>query len=203
MLEVQRDQAWHDIVTLDESWFYLSTDHELIWPPRDETVPEGERYAVQSKKLTLIEVWNPRGFDLIDILAKGSKFNGVCCVTEILSPLSKWRSAGAKGDERNLIIHTDNARLHTTQLSDPLFGQNKMKTARHPPYSADLAPSDCRLFGYVNGCLASLSFESADELIEATQGALESIERATLQPVFLEWMHQLRKCITISGEYTD
>jgi hypothetical protein len=26
MLEVQRDRAWHDIVTLDESWFYLSTD---------------------------------------------------------------------------------------------------------------------------------------------------------------------------------
>jgi hypothetical protein len=25
MLEVQRDRAWYDIVTLDESWFYLST----------------------------------------------------------------------------------------------------------------------------------------------------------------------------------
>jgi hypothetical protein len=29
-LQVQRDCAWHDIVTLDKSWFYLSTDHELI-----------------------------------------------------------------------------------------------------------------------------------------------------------------------------
>jgi hypothetical protein len=27
ILQVQRDRAWHDIVTLDESWFYLSTDH--------------------------------------------------------------------------------------------------------------------------------------------------------------------------------
>jgi hypothetical protein len=23
MLEVQRDRAWHDIITLDESWFYI------------------------------------------------------------------------------------------------------------------------------------------------------------------------------------
>jgi hypothetical protein len=26
MLEVQRDRAWHIIVTFDKSWFYLSTD---------------------------------------------------------------------------------------------------------------------------------------------------------------------------------
>jgi hypothetical protein len=26
-VQVQRDRAWHDVVTLDESWFSLSTDH--------------------------------------------------------------------------------------------------------------------------------------------------------------------------------
>jgi hypothetical protein len=31
ILEVQRDRAWHDIVTLDESWFYLSTDYEFAF----------------------------------------------------------------------------------------------------------------------------------------------------------------------------
>jgi hypothetical protein len=50
MLEVQGDRAWYDIVILDESWFYLSRDHESIWLPRDEMVPERERYTVQSKK---------------------------------------------------------------------------------------------------------------------------------------------------------
>jgi hypothetical protein len=42
MLEVQRDRARHDIVTLNESWFYLSTDDEFVWLPRDEKVPERE-----------------------------------------------------------------------------------------------------------------------------------------------------------------
>jgi hypothetical protein len=36
MLELQRDRAWHDIVTLDESWFYLSADDEFVWLPQDE-----------------------------------------------------------------------------------------------------------------------------------------------------------------------
>jgi hypothetical protein len=30
MLQHQKDRAWHDIVTLDESWFYFKTDHERI-----------------------------------------------------------------------------------------------------------------------------------------------------------------------------
>jgi hypothetical protein len=40
MPEVQRDRAWHDIVTLDESRFYLSTDYEFVWLPRDEKFPK-------------------------------------------------------------------------------------------------------------------------------------------------------------------
>jgi hypothetical protein len=39
MLQIQRNRAWHDIVTIDESWFYLSTDYEFIWLPRDEKFP--------------------------------------------------------------------------------------------------------------------------------------------------------------------
>jgi hypothetical protein len=40
ILEVQHDRVEHDIVTLDESWFCLSTDYELVWPPRDDKFPK-------------------------------------------------------------------------------------------------------------------------------------------------------------------
>jgi hypothetical protein len=49
MLEVQRDRAWHDIVTLDESSFHLSMDYEFVWLPRNEKVPERELHRIQSK----------------------------------------------------------------------------------------------------------------------------------------------------------
>jgi hypothetical protein len=39
-VEVQCDRAWHDIVTLDEFWFYLTTDYEFIELPRDEKFPK-------------------------------------------------------------------------------------------------------------------------------------------------------------------
>jgi hypothetical protein len=40
MLEVQGDRAWYDIVTFDESWFYLSMGYEFVWLPRDEKFPK-------------------------------------------------------------------------------------------------------------------------------------------------------------------
>jgi histone-lysine N-methyltransferase SETMAR len=78
-----------------------------------------------------------------------------------------------------------------------------MKSAPHPPYSPDLAPPGFYLFGYVKRCLAGLSFEDVDQLLAAVEGVLESIEKVTLQTVFLEWMDRFRKCIATNGEYTE
>jgi hypothetical protein len=51
MLQHQKDRAWHDIVTLDDSWFYFTTDHERIWHPEGTEAPERERITVQSRKM--------------------------------------------------------------------------------------------------------------------------------------------------------
>jgi hypothetical protein len=78
-----------------------------------------------------------------------------------------------------------------------------MKSAPHPPYSPDLAPSDFYLFGYVKIGLAGLSFEDADQLLAAVEGIFEGIEKVTLQAVFLGWMDRFRTCIATNGEYTE
>jgi hypothetical protein len=53
MLEDQKRRSWEDIVTLDESWFYFSTDYEFIWIPLGTEPPERERLTIQSKKLMI------------------------------------------------------------------------------------------------------------------------------------------------------
>jgi hypothetical protein len=78
-----------------------------------------------------------------------------------------------------------------------------MKSALHPPYSPDLAPSDFYPFGYVKRCLTGLSFEDADHLFAAVESVVEGIEKVTLQTVFLKWMDRLRKCLITDGEYTE
>jgi hypothetical protein len=198
MLEVERDRAWHDIVTLDESWFYLSTDYEFVWLPRDEKFPKEN-----DTQFMLMIVWNPRGFHLIKVPENGHKFNAGCYIAEILEPLSQWRSIEAAGNERKVSLRADNTRPHTAKLSTRYFNENRMQSVPHPPYPHDLAPSDLYLFGYVKRCLAGFSFEDADQLLAAVKDVLERIEKMNLQAVFLKWMDRFRKCIATNGDYTD
>jgi hypothetical protein len=117
--------------------------------------------------------------------------------------LSQWRSVEAAGNKQKLFVHADNARPHTAKLSTQYFNQNRMKSAPHPPYSPNLARPDFYLFGYVKKCIAGLSFEDVDQLHAAVEGVLESIEKVTLQAVFLKRMDRSRKCIATNGEYTE
>jgi hypothetical protein len=39
VLSVQGARPWHDLVTLDESWFDLSSQHDLMWTGPGEIVP--------------------------------------------------------------------------------------------------------------------------------------------------------------------
>jgi hypothetical protein len=62
VLLVQSTRQWHDIVTLDESWIYLLSEHDLMWTALGEIVVDMERHIVQSPKFMLTVVWNPIGF---------------------------------------------------------------------------------------------------------------------------------------------
>jgi hypothetical protein len=52
-LSVQSTRHWHDIVTLDESWIYLFSEHDLMWIAPGEIVVDRERHTVQSRKFML------------------------------------------------------------------------------------------------------------------------------------------------------
>jgi hypothetical protein len=94
------------------------------------------------EKFMFTIVWNPRGFHLIKVLEKDCKFNACYYIAEIFEPLSQSHSIEAASNERKLLVHADNMRLHTANLSTQHFNKNRMKSAPHPPHSPDLAPSD-------------------------------------------------------------
>jgi hypothetical protein len=90
MLQHQKDRAWHGIVTLNESWFYFTTDHERIWLPAGIEVPVREQITVQCRKMMATIVWNPTGFYRIVAVPKGMKFNADYEISHILEPLANW-----------------------------------------------------------------------------------------------------------------
>jgi hypothetical protein len=92
--------------------------------------PKENDIQFNRKKFMLTIVRNPREFYLIKVLEKSCKFNAGYYITEILKPLSQWRSIEAAGNERKLLVHADNARPHTAKLSTQYFNENQMKS-RH------------------------------------------------------------------------
>jgi hypothetical protein len=62
VLSVQSRRQWHDIVTLDELWTYLFSEHDLMWMDPGEIIVDRERHTVQSLKFMLTVMWNPIGF---------------------------------------------------------------------------------------------------------------------------------------------
>jgi hypothetical protein len=91
VLSVQRTGQWHDLVTLDESWIYLFSEHDLMWTAPGEMVVDRKRQTVQSLKSMLTVVWNPIGFHVLKALPKGLKFNAQYSTNDILVAISDWR----------------------------------------------------------------------------------------------------------------
>jgi hypothetical protein len=48
-----------------------------------------------------------------------------------------------------------------------------------------------------------LSFENAEKLLERVRAVPRAVEQVTLQPIMLEQMERLRKCIAINGKYVE
>jgi hypothetical protein len=88
VLSVQSTHQWHDIVTLDESWIYLFSQHHLMWTTPGEIVVDRERHTVQSPKFMLTVVWNTIGFHVLKALPKGRKFNAQYYTNDILVAIS-------------------------------------------------------------------------------------------------------------------
>jgi hypothetical protein len=91
VLSVQSTRKWHDLVTRDESSFYLRSEHDLMWTAPAEIVPGRERSTIQSPKFMVTIVWNPSGFHVVNALPEWSKFNGQYYTNNVHVAISDWR----------------------------------------------------------------------------------------------------------------
>jgi histone-lysine N-methyltransferase SETMAR len=138
---------------------------------------------IGDRKMMVIIIWNPQGFQAVDALLKGQKFNAYYYIDRILQPLLESRSTWRGPD---LIIHADNARPHTAQKIFKFCREKRLEMAPHLPYSPDLAPSDFFLFGHVKHVLDGAEFPSEETLLAAIQRVLSDLTGDTLRAVFVK-----------------
>jgi hypothetical protein len=138
ILSVQSTCQWHDITTLDESWIYLFSQHDLMWTAPGEIVVDRERHTVQSPKFMLTVVWNPIEFH---VPCSESSPEGVqiqytilyYCTNDILVAISDWRRQTGETRPNKFWVHSDNAQPHTAKMSRYYIGLNRTKQTPHLP----------------------------------------------------------------------
>jgi hypothetical protein len=96
-------------------WFYLRSEHDLMWTAPREIVPHREGYTIQSPKfkVTIVLNWNPSGFLVMKAILKWSKSNAQYYTNNTLVAISDWRPLSGRMQQSKLWLHADNARPHT------------------------------------------------------------------------------------------
>jgi hypothetical protein len=148
-------------------------------------------------------MWNLTGFHVINVLGKGCKFSATHYITEMSSPLPKWRRSLAEPSDRKLTLDADNAQPHTSRMPLTFLDENDMTRAPHPFSSPDLAPSDFFLLGCVKQFLRGAESPDRNSLFDAMVLILTRLEKGTLNDVFLSWMDRLRSCVAAHGDDTE
>jgi transposase len=87
----------------------------------------------------LTVVWNPHEFRLVNVLLKRQKWTSQYYINDILPEIAALRDAR---DQRKLVVHADNAKPRVAKRVKQYIDENGLRSASHPPYSPDPAPSD-------------------------------------------------------------
>jgi hypothetical protein len=101
------------------------------------------------------------------------------------------------------MIRADNASPHVSTGVRQEMEEHGLRTAPHPPYSPDLAPSDFFLFGYIKRALQGSEVQTLEELLAVVVGILNALPTETLIGTFHEWIRTLQTYIDTDGEYIE
>jgi hypothetical protein len=142
-LQSIKHQASQCTLTAEESYFYSDIDWKQQCLPEDDEPGPRTRRGTDHSNTILTIAWNPNGFHLIDAMPKGEKHSVRYHVNNITTPICQRL---IPADKCKLVNHPDNSQCHTAKVVLEFVSQRKVRFARHPSDSPDIAPSDFSLF---------------------------------------------------------
>lgn len=202
ILSQSKEINFINILTGDESWFYIKYNPKGAWIISGESPPCFENKGFQIVKFMLTVIWGVNGFHVIDLMNSGLSFNSSYFISHILCEIEQLKlQKTVKRKKIQYFLHLDNSHVHNSKDSQEKIANIGFLRAPHPSYSPDVAPSDFYLFGYVKNRLEGQEFRSPDELLDAVIEIIEQIPKETIIRVFEEWMNRCQKVIDSKGEY--
>jgi histone-lysine N-methyltransferase SETMAR len=157
LLKAHKKNNFQRCVTEDESWFTLEFHHSAKWSVSQGDVPQKAKQQIGTQKFMLSVIWGIDGLHVVGLMIEQHSYNTQYFLGQryILEPLLlPVFPDGRKSQSRRRNLHLDNCLVHHSKASKNFLADNSIIRVPHPPYSADLAPSDFWLFRHMKPALA-------------------------------------------------
>ena len=153
-----------------------------------------------ASKILLTVFWDSQTVYMTEFLEDGNTVNSAQYI-ETIRNLQQTVCRVRRSTSPILLLH-DNARPHTARAMIDALETLKFEVLSHPPYRADLAPSNFHLFPHLKRDLKGAHFTSDDEV---KQAVMSWIKKRT--EFFIDGMRKLvlrwEKCIEQQGDYVE
>jgi histone-lysine N-methyltransferase SETMAR len=146
--------------------------------------------------------WDCEWVILIDVLPRGQKISSDVYVENMKKMKKRFRRVRPHKEVTKMLLHHDNARLHTNLHTRKVIRTLQWTVLPHPPYSPDLAPSDYHLLSPLKDAIRGKKLENDEEGISEVKRWLRQRPaewyREGIQALTSRW----RKAMD-SGDYDE
>ena len=125
----------------------------------------------------------------------------LCFTSDAITGKNKVKRHGKL--TKGVLFHQDNAPVHKSVIAMAAIHDCGFKLIEHPPYSPDLAPSDCHLFPKLKTAISGTHFQSDDDVIHAVDDFLDGQEKDFFKSGIEALKHRWQKCIDTEGDYVE
>ena len=78
--------------------------------------------------------------------------------------------------------------------------ENHVEQYENAAYSPDLSPCDSFLFPKLKKQLRGIQFNDNNEMLTASEQAIDSLSKEDFEKYFEDWFIQIHKCIDVDGQ---
>jgi histone-lysine N-methyltransferase SETMAR len=188
----QEETGFNGIATGDESWLLSHYDPRAMFATAREHVSAYVRTQLGVEKTRITVFFTAEMLNELGSLPQGTKFNHKFFVETVFRGLMKEkRRFSQRNPGGEFIVHLDNSACHDGQKITSEVSNLHIIRTPHPPYSPDLSPCDCSLFGFLRESMKDEEFSTDDQLLDAITTIRNALTFETLQSVFREWVSRL------------
>ena len=165
-------------------------------------MPNMTRPSFINNKIMAAVFISSQGPISVHFVPKGTKITAEYYKNVILSDMiAKYKEKFRRSSTKHIVLHHDNARVHTAYTVTSFLESQRIRLMPHPPYSPDLAPCDFYLFGLIKDILSSREITCLRMLENMVEEMLFNLDIQEFENAFNNWARRLQRCIELGGEY--